>query len=471
LAALLLSPALALAAQLGRITIDSGVGEPLRAEIAIVSVSAAEAESLEARIPSTDAYWRANIEPTPALRSIRATIERRPAGRYVVILRSSEPMLDPFMDILVELSSNTGRATREYTFLLDEAIARAPLQLATPAERSTPEPPTMSSGRITIKESRAAVAAAASAAAPRPGEYQVKPGDTLTAIAGGHRLPNVTVEQMSVALYRANEDAFLGGNMNLLKAGRVLAIPDEAAARATEPAEARRIVLEHGDAFEQQRNRLAAAVARAPAPRRPVRQQTTGSVTAEVQAAPAPKPARDQLRLSQAERAGKAGAASRNTAREDDAIAMQRALSEAQERIKLLEGNLKDVQTLLELKNQQLALLQSRLAPPAGGAGSATASELLPPTDAVPRAQANVSEVPLTRLIARTLAWMSIGAATVLLPIGTMVWLHSRNEQRREIMIRQATGRYRHKKRKRSGDDKRREGKRREHRRRDVLAL
>jgi pilus assembly protein FimV len=435
-------PVAVLAAELGRITIASGVGEPLRAEIEIVSVSPAEAKSLGARIPPPDVFWRSGLEPAPALRSIRTAVERRPQGRHVVTLRSTEPMLEPFMDILVELSSDAGRAIREYTFLLEEGAARRQPTIAstTRGAADTVSPPT-----------RAPVAREASDAVPAlrtgEGQYKVKPGDTLASIAREHSRGRVTLDQMVVALYQANPDAFLDDNMNRLKTGRVLAIPDEVAALAADPSEARRVVQEHRASFDEHRNKLAAAVANSPAgPASKTSQQTAGPVTPRTDPAAATSNA-DQLTLSSQARDGKEGAAA-TAARDDDIVAMQRALSEAQERIAMLEKSLQEMRSLLEIKSQQVAQLPPPSSAPASGAGGAAAAEM--PRErggSLPNMPTEANDSSFGRTIARALAWMSLGAAAALVPIAGFVWLRSRNERRRAMMIRQATGRHRHKKR------------------------
>ena len=101
-------PVLAFGADLGRLTLLSGVGEPLRAEIEILSVQANEATSLAARIPPPDVFWRANLEPPPFIDQFRASVERRPKGRYVVTLSSTKPVENPFIQILVQLDSVAG---------------------------------------------------------------------------------------------------------------------------------------------------------------------------------------------------------------------------------------------------------------------------------------------------------------------------------------------------------------------------
>jgi pilus assembly protein FimV len=301
---LLFAPALALAADLGRLTVLSGVGQPLRAEIEILSVQPGDGPSLAARIPSPDVFWRANLEPPPLLEHLRARVERRPKGRYVVMLSSTKSIENPFVHILVELDSATGRIAREYPFLLEES---RPAPVAPELPVGAAPNPTAASRSDYAAEST----------------YVVRPGDTLATIARATRPPGATVEQAVVALYAANEEAFIDGNMNWLRAGTALALPGEAAAIAITPVEARRLILEH----------------RATASRSPPEAQTSGTAVSS-------REFRDQLRLARPREPVSAGAVP-DSALGDDVVALQRALAEAQERIALLQKDLEEVRRLL----------------------------------------------------------------------------------------------------------------------------
>lgn len=131
------------AAGLGRLTVFSALGQPLLAEIEIVSLQPGEEENLSARLAPIEAYQAAGVEPAGALSSVRINVERR-EKRPVIRLTSAQPINEPFLDILIELSWNAGRLVREYTFLLDppeyrqrqQAIAAAPI----PAKPAAAEP-------------------------------------------------------------------------------------------------------------------------------------------------------------------------------------------------------------------------------------------------------------------------------------------------------------------------------------------
>src|SRR6266571_3218581 len=381
------------AAGLGQLSVISPLGQPLNAEIEIVSLQPGEEEGLVARLASPDAFRAAGIDFNPALVSARFAIERR-GGRPLLRVRTTQPVNDPFLEILVELQWTTGRLVREYTVLLDppeyrgpQAIAAAPAARATPAAAPEPKPaeaPAAQPAREPARAPAPAPAPAAEAQVEKPaaaeaekpaaaeaekpaaepvgepaaaeeGKVAVKKGDTLSEIARQNLPRGANLNQMLIAIYRANEDAFIRKNVNLLRAGRILDIPGAEAVSAIDPEEAKRLVQAHMDDFAVYRSRLAAASTSVEAPGG--RREAEGKIEPKPQA-PAAAP-QDQVRLSKADPSKPAAPASR-AAREDDTVARERALKEAQSRVTDLEKNVTDLQKLLELKNQQLAELEKK---------------------------------------------------------------------------------------------------------------
>src|SRR5436309_398345 len=179
-AALWLASPMVHAAGLGQLSVISPLGQPLNAEIEIVSLQPGEEEGLVARLASPDAFRAAGIDFNPALVSARFAIERR-GGRPLLRVRTTQPVNDPFLEILVELQWTTGRLVREYTVLLDppeyrgpQAIAAAPAERATPAAAS-PEPK--------LAEAPAAQPAPEPARAPAPAPLEAKPLPSVPARA------------------------------------------------------------------------------------------------------------------------------------------------------------------------------------------------------------------------------------------------------------------------------------------------
>ena len=384
----LLVPLQVLGAGLGRLTVLSALGQPLAAEIEIVALQAGEEESLIARIASMEAFRQASVEYNPALIGVRFAVERR-AGRTVLKLNSSAPLNEPFLDMLVELSWNTGRLVREYTFLLDppeykgpQAITQAPAPAVVPAPAPVPSTSAVPTPRAIEERPMAATPGTANppAAAATKGTYEVKKGDTLAKIAAQTKPAGVTLQQMLMALYRANPDAFISGNMNLLRAGRILNVPDQAGAGSIDQEDARRLVAAQAQDFRDYQSKLAGAVATAPAETATKRRADSGKITVPPEAPKTGDP-KDQLKLSKADPASK-GAQSR-AARADNAASRDKALKEAESRVADLEKNVQDLQKLLELKNQSIAELEKKATvKPPGGA---------PPVPAKP---APVAEAP-----------------------------------------------------------------------------
>jgi pilus assembly protein FimV len=359
--ALLFAPLLANAAGLGRLQVNSGLGQPLRAEIEIVSLQPGEEDSLQARLATRDAFRAAGIEMSSALLGMQFAIDRR-GGRPVIRLSTAQPVNEPFLDVLIELSWSTGRLVREYTFLLDPAEYKGPppAAAAAPVAKPAPAPAPVAKPAPTPAPRASRPAPAESAPAPAGAkQHEVKKGDTLGAIARQNLPSGVTLNQMLIALYRANQDAFIRGNVNLVRAGRILNIPDRDAIAAVGAAEANQQVQAQMADFADYKRKLGQAVATAPAA--PVRErEVAGRITPKPEAT-APADQKDQLRLSKADPSKPSGAAAK-AARDDDRVARERALKESQSRVGDLEKNVADLQKLLEMKNQQMAELEKKAA-------------------------------------------------------------------------------------------------------------
>jgi pilus assembly protein FimV len=262
---------------LGRLTVQSALGETLLAEIDVTSLSAEEASTLALRVATPEAYRAAGVEYNPALAGAQVTLQRRPDGRPVLRLVSERPLAEPFVDVIVEATWSTGRLVREYTLLLDPptrlaAPPPAPSPaIATPAPAPVPAPaPTAAAPAAPPPEAAATARTAAPARPPASApagrtagaaqDYLVRSGDTLARIASRHAPPGVSLDQMLVSLFRGNPQAFVGENMNRLKAGAVLTLPSADAARGVTPAEAREVIQAQSADFAAYRQRLASGV-------------------------------------------------------------------------------------------------------------------------------------------------------------------------------------------------------------------
>jgi pilus assembly protein FimV len=381
------------AAGLGRLNVQSALGQPLRAEVEVTSVSRDEAPTLSVRLASQSAFRQANLDFNPALAAMRFSLEKRGETSYVVRITSLQPVNEPYLDLLLELSWATGRLLREYTVLLDPPSLRAAPEVVPPAaiaQAPAPSPAPTAAAPAAAAPAPSAVTpapAARAAAAPVTADgYTVKAGDTLGKIAQQNKAPTVSLDQMLVALFRSNPNAFVGDNMNRLLAGRTLTIPSAADAEAISVVDARREVIAQSRDFAQFRSRLAQAAAGgatsvAPAPAA----AGQGQITAKVEDRAAPAKGGDQLKIAKTEPSPPAsGAAARA---QDEAVARQRALKEQEDRAAELKKTNEALKKALELQSKSGAQAQRQAEPKAAAspAPQATAAAPTPaPVAAVP---------------------------------------------------------------------------------------
>src|SRR5512137_1311669 len=310
------------AAGLGRLTVQSGLGQPLKAELEVTSVGRDELPTLQVRLAPLSAFRAANLEFNPALSNLRFALEKRADGTHFVRIASPQPVNEPYIDLMVELTWSTGRVIREYTVLLDPPSLRQQAEVVPPVAPAASAP--------ALAPSRPAPAASAPAPAPAPaastpapapvakpaavpaeGTYTVKSGDTLGKIAAQNKPASISLDQMLVAMFRQNPEAFSGNNMNRLKAGAQLTIPSESDAAAILAGEARQEVVAQSADFAQYKSRLAQAAASAPvAAAAPAAAAGGGQVTTRVEDKGAPaRPTGDQLKIAKADDKGAAAAA------------------------------------------------------------------------------------------------------------------------------------------------------------------
>ena len=139
------------AAGLGKLTVNSALGQVLNAEIDLVALQPGEEDSLTAHVASPEAFRDARIEYSPVLRMLRFAVDKRPNGQPFLKVTSQGPVNEPFVDVLIEVTWPAGRLQREYPILLDPpgyaqskpvpptvaAAPTAPSTAATPPAKAT----------------------------------------------------------------------------------------------------------------------------------------------------------------------------------------------------------------------------------------------------------------------------------------------------------------------------------------------
>ena len=360
-----LSASSAWALSLGRITVQSALGEPLRAEIDVLDINAEEASSLKAGVASPEAFAAAGLEYNAAMSSLKASLQRRADGRPYIQLVSDKAITDPFVDMIVEASWSSGRILRDYTMLFDPpalkkpaataptlaqsttstpasasisapatpiAVAPAPVATPAPAPRAAPAP---AKPAVTATPSAPARMTAPAAQADSTKQVTVKPGDTAGKIAAAVKPDGVSLDQMLVALLRSNPDSFINNNINRIRAGSVMDIPSKEQATSISAGEATQTVLAQSKDFNEFRRNLAShAPAAAPAE---ATRKASGSVDTKVEDKKTAAPTPDKLTLSK-------GGVQPKT--DEAKIAKERADKEAAARSAELNKNISDLKKL-----------------------------------------------------------------------------------------------------------------------------
>jgi pilus assembly protein FimV len=394
------------AAGLGNLSVTSALGQPLTAEIELLAADKAELDSLAASIASDQAFKDARIEFAPVLSTLRFAVAKKPNGKAVLKVTSSRPVNDPFIDMLIELNWASGRLVREYTILLDPpggatkqtvkpvviTPAQAPAAVAkpviapAPAPESTSPEPSQEAVKAVKPLSPAAPKAAEAkpqpdsgpTSSPRstPDSVRVKRGDTLAKIAQRIRPEGVALEQALVGLYRENTEAFSDKNINRLKAGSTLKVPNAEDFATIDRKEARREVKLQTDNWQAYRHKLADTVVEAPAADKAAPgQAASGKITSKVEdkATPPNVASKDVLKLSKltpvtpvdntaaAKKAAEAQTAQNKLrAQEDEATAREKALKESSGRVSALEKQVVDMQALVKMKEEAAKLAQQK---------------------------------------------------------------------------------------------------------------
>ena len=405
---LLSTPAWALG--LGRLNVQSVLGETLRAEIDVSSISAEESGSLRLRVAPPEAYRAAGVEYNAVLTGAQVVLERRADGRPYLRVSSSGAVLEPFIDVIVEATWTSGRLVREYTMLFDPPSARvaaapaavtAPLATAAPAAlpsaspsaspvftptAPSPAPAVAAVPRTTAPPPRVAQAPTAPAVAGAPAaaiadEYRVRRGDSLSGVAARTQRQGVSLDQMLVSLFRGNPEAFVGDNMNRLKAGAVLNVPAADAAKKITAAEAREVIQAQSADFSAYRQRLASGAV--VAAEQPASRVASGTVQTKVDdRKQAANTAPDKLKLSQG--AIKASAPEAKLSKESER-------KDAAARLAELSRNVDDLKRL----QQGTAAASAPAKTTAGAAPPAPAVAIAPaPAIAAPPAVVAVATVP-----------------------------------------------------------------------------
>ncbi len=412
---LLSAPVLALG--LGQIQVKSKPGQPLLAEIPIVSSEPSELQGLQARLASPETFRRVGLEPPQGIVSdLQFTPAVDELGRPVIRVTSSQPVQQAELSFLLEVDWGQGRLVREYSALVDtprsvsaplpppiqapatnaptlierpaEPVAGAPLAQPTPTAPAQPQAPVPTSSFPTPTPAPqpapppANVAATPASPPPQapsappeatPSELApVRRGQTLAQIAAN--LPGTggySLDQTMIALLRANPDAFIGEDINRLRQGAVLRVPGADELARTSAAEAATLVRDQVASWRQARSAAQvapvstdAAAAQAPRPASRTTPATRQVADARLEIAPPRADAATRAGTQSGASAGGEGEMLRQELQQtkESLAARDAEVQELKAKVAELEQLQKQQQTLIAMKDDALAGAQQRLA-------------------------------------------------------------------------------------------------------------
>ncbi|MGH8508093.1 MAG: FimV/HubP family polar landmark protein [Gammaproteobacteria bacterium] len=405
---LLWIPSTAYTLGLGDLQKRSQLNERFYATVAIINTKAEEIEALTVKLADVERFRRAGLERPAFLSMLRFEVVETRDGPDYIKITSTEPIREPFINFLIEVNWSKGRLFREYAALLDPPVHKARGSFP-PAKPATAGP----------KPSRGAIVRDKSITPPRGAEHRAArragvpgdgdsygptvSGDTLWEIALSVRTdPSVSVQQIMFALLRANPEAFfLDNNINALKRGAVLQLPERGDSARMSHREAMQLVSKHSALWEQYRQRVAAAARPQPAG------EVSSSGTAGAPAVAA-SPAEDEAQLKLLAAADGAAQASLAPGSSDKGLAIaQETVASQKQEIEELKSKITESDAIInllrkqiEIKDADLAALQAKAAGAAVAPETATPSDRAAPVNPTPDAtapsQPQPQETPLT---------------------------------------------------------------------------
>ena len=331
------------ALSLGRMQVQSFLGESLRAELELRDVSEADAKSFKAEVSPAATFKALGLEYQSAYTELAFNLQLLPEGRAVLKISGSRPVAVNFIELVFDFSWASGRTTRDFTLLIMPPATPGPVAPVAPAVQEAPAPAAAPAAAAQMPAAVPAPATPAPAVqAPKPvaakggARLTVKAGDTASELAVQAKSVNVSLDQMLLAMLRSNPEAFVANNVNRLLAGAELSVPTPDQAQALDPVEARKTILLQSQDFDAYRQQLANKAKEANVA--PAGRTASGKVQSAVKDASPDAAATDKLTLSKG--AVQAGGSA------EEKLSQERKAKDDAQRLAELSKNIKDLSDL-----------------------------------------------------------------------------------------------------------------------------
>ena len=363
---IILFPLIGQALQLGKIVVTSSQGQPLNAEIEMMLAPGEDASKLQTSLASKENYESQGIERLPIHNNISVELQKNERGLTVLKLKSTQPVPEPFLDLLIQVDSAKGRNYREYTVLLDPPETPI-IQQEKIVAVDKKDPPLMNDKKDT-KESieKEVKISPKSLEKNKSSDFSaksitVKSADTIYKIARENKIPGITTEQMVIGIFNLNELAFTNKNINGLEVGQKIILPTKDDFMNLSHAKAMAEIKIQSAQWNKFSLKTAEAVAASPkiispksdAPVTPATVVQSESITP----VPRIKLTGDTLSV---DKNSKEVVQKEINQINDDKTALEKNIKDAEQKIVLLEKELADAKKILAVSNQALFELQEK---------------------------------------------------------------------------------------------------------------
>ena len=319
------------ALSLGHFSVESGLGQPLRAAIEITQYTVDDLRKLKVQLAQPGSFAQAGMVFQPALVGMQTRLEFRGNGKPFIALTGQTPVDEHFLDVIVEVQWPSGRLAMNYTLLVSP-VGALPEKVANPASAQKPDGVLSPVVTAPVPAGDPPVATAQEAS---PLEVvTVRAGDTASQLALGKIPAAASMDQMLLAMVRANPEAFIEGNVHLLREGAQIKLPSEAQALAISAQEARQIVVAQTVDFVDYARRLAQSALKA---KDTATREMSGKLNPAQSTPAAPTPAQDKLTLSKRELTADSAEAR---------LAVEREIQEKTQQLAALKQNLESLKAL-----------------------------------------------------------------------------------------------------------------------------
>ena len=372
---LILFPLTGFTLQLGKIVVTSSQGQPLNAEIDMMLTPGEDTSKLQTSIASKENYEAQGIERLAIHNNISVELQKNEKGLTVLKLKSTQPVPDPFLDLLIQVDSAKGRNYREYTVLLDPPETPIIQQEKIIAVDKTNPVPVIEKKEIReiaerpkalpekeVKNNTKLIDKSKSLSAPSK-SIIVKPADTIYKIARENKIADITTEQMVIGIFNLNELAFTEKNINGLEVGQKIVLPTKDDFINLSHAKAMAEIKIQTAQWNKFSVKTAEAVADSPKVSAPKSEAPPAPVTVIQNQSVTPAPA-PRIKLTgdtlTSDKNSKEVVQKEINQINDDKTALEKNIKDAEQKIILLEKELVDAKKILALSNQTLFDLQEK---------------------------------------------------------------------------------------------------------------